>query len=190
MHVHTSYSSHDAYMGGRSRVDPTVAYRFARGEEAVAFNGMRVRLQRPLDFLVVADHAEGLGMAYALQADDPAFPSSPVGRKFREAWNEYVSESAAEAPAFFSPTVGPLVGLFWNEPIDLPYRRTLWQRVIANADTYNDPGQFTAFIGYEWTESRPVEGAGAGAGNLHRVVVFRDGAEEAAQTYPFFAGRQ
>ena len=185
MHVHTSYSSHDAYMGGLNRVDPTVAYRFARGEEAVAFNGMRVLLRRPLDFLVVADHAEGLGIAYALHADDPAFPSSPVGRKFREAWNEYVSKSAAEAPEFFSPTAGPLVGLFWNEPIDLPYRRTLWQRVIANADTYNDPGQFTAFIGYEWTESRPVEGAGAGLGNLHRVVVFRDGAEEAAQTYPF-----
>ena len=95
MHVHTSYSPHDAHMGVVNRVDPTVAYRFARGEEAVAFNGMRVLLQRPLDFLVVADHAEGLGIAYALQADDPALPSRPVGRKFREAWHNNLHMEAS-----------------------------------------------------------------------------------------------
>ena len=185
MHVHTSYSSHDAYIGGWNRVDPSVAYRFARGEEVEAFNGMRVRLQRPLDFLVVADHAEGLGVASALQRDDSEFPDSPLGKQFRDAWTEYVSKSTAEGPTLYSPTVAPLMGLFWNEPIDPPYRRTLWQQVIANADAYNDPGKFTAFIGYEWTSSIAVESPETGLANLHRVVVFKDGAEETAQTYPF-----
>ncbi|MDA0994318.1 MAG: DUF3604 domain-containing protein [Proteobacteria bacterium] len=185
MHVHTSYSSHDAYIGGWNRVDPAVAYRFARGEEVEAFNGMRVRLQRPLDFLVVADHAEGLGIADALQAGDPAFPDSPVGRKYREAWDEYVVKSTEEGAAFYSPIVGTLMQLFWAQPIDLPYRRTLWQRVIANADAYNNPGKFTAFIGYEWTSSTSVDGPETGLANLHRVVVFKDGADETAQTYPF-----
>ncbi len=55
-HVHTAISN-DAF-GAGNRLGPEEAYRFARGEEIVTSHGERVRLNQPLDFLVIADHAE------------------------------------------------------------------------------------------------------------------------------------
>ena len=167
-HVHTSFSSHDANIGGKNRVSPEIAYRFARGESVTANNGMAVQLQRPLDFLVVADHAEGLGVAFALQSGDPAFPNSELGTKFRDAYARYIESGEKDRT---------LSSLLWGQPIDASYRHTLWQRVVGNAEKYNDPGKFTAFTGFEWSA--------AGLLNLHRVVIFKDGADKTAQTTPF-----
>ena len=170
-------------MGGWNRLSPDAAYRFARGEEVQAFNGMAVRLRRPLDFLVVADHAEGLGLAAALQSDDPTFPSSEVGKKFREAYEQYTQTPESRSPTFYGKASGAIRSLFWSESIDLPYRQTIWQRVVANADNHNDPGRFTAFVGYEWS-SLGTRNA-TEFGNLHRVVVFREGGPTAAKTFAF-----
>lgn len=87
-HVHTSFSSGDANMVGTNDADPSIAYRFARGEVVEGRNGMPVRLRRPLDFLVIADHAENLGVSFSVQSGDPALLAEEIGRQLREAWLE------------------------------------------------------------------------------------------------------
>jgi hypothetical protein len=170
-HVHTSFSSHDANIAGKNRASPDVAYRFARGETVQANNGMSVRLRRPLDFLVVADHAEGLGVAAALQAADPEYPKSDAANKLRAAFNAFVKSQESKE------STGAFRSLLWGTQIDPDYRQTLWQRAVANAEKHNDPGHFTAFAGYEWSA--------AGLTNLHRVVIFKDGADKTNQIIPF-----
>mgnify|MGYP001171798113 FL=1 len=169
-HVHTNYSSHDANVTGGNRLDPEIAYRFARGEVVEAWNGMPVKLGRPLDFLVVADHGAGLGIVAALQASDPKFPTTEAGAGLSDAYELFVESSES----------GPGSTALRNAlKVRLPaaYRHTLWQRVIVNAEKYNEPDRFTAFIGYEWTSG--------GFTNLHRVVIYRDGADKTKQTTPF-----
>ena len=68
---------------------------------------------------VVADHAEGMGIAFALQSRDPAFPSSEVGTRFREAYTRYIESNETDRT---------LSSMLWGTPIDAPYRQTLWQR--------------------------------------------------------------
>lgn len=169
-HVHTSYSSHDANLGGGNRVSPEIAYQFARGEVVEASNGMPVKLRRPLDFLVVADHGAGLGIIAALQTGDQQFPTDEAGNGLRETYKRFV-ESSESQPA------SAALRAALKEPLPDAYRQTLWHRVVANAEKYNDPGRFTAFAGYEWTAGGFI--------NLHRVVIFRDGPDKTNQTIPF-----
>ena len=75
-HLHTSYSVDAGFFG--NTLDPESAYRFARGEEVVSSTGQRVKLIRPLDWLVVADHAEYFGLADMLAKGDPAILEDPV----------------------------------------------------------------------------------------------------------------
>ncbi len=157
-HVHTSFSTGDAYSLGNNVVSPEVAYRFARGDTVKAGNGMPVRIRKPLDFLVIADHAEGLGLAYTLREANPDLANEQFGAMVGEAYRNFQQNADG--------------------------RRSVWQRVATRADRYNDPGKFTAFIGYEW--SSPGSKAGVFA-NLHRVVVFRDDAATASQVMPFSA---
>jgi hypothetical protein len=168
-HVHTAYST-DAGMVG-NRLGPEEAYRFARGEEVVSSAGVRARLQRPLDFLVVADHAENLGLAPMIAESNPGLLQTAFGReihglvtsgKYWDAYGLWGQGMAARKD--------PLEG-------EDELTRTMWQRLTAAAEEYNEPGRFTAFIGYEWTAS-------PGGNNLHRNVVFRDGKEKADQVIP------
>ena len=81
-HLHTSYST-DAGMLG-CRLGPEEAYRFARGEEVTSSTGVRARLQRPLDFLVVSDHAENLGLAPMIAESNPDLLKTEFGRKVHD----------------------------------------------------------------------------------------------------------
>ena len=81
-HLHTSYST-DAGMLG-NRLGPEEAYRFARGEEVTSSTGVRARLQRPLDFLVVADHSENLGLAPMIAESNPELLKTEFGRKLHD----------------------------------------------------------------------------------------------------------
>ena len=171
-HVHTSYSTGDANLMGLNVVSPTVAYRFARGETVTANNGMRVRIRKPLDFLVIADHAENLGVAASVRAGDPALLEAPGGRELVERFRAHQADPDAGRLRFAPHTLGD------------DYIRSVWSTVIADADAYNDPGEFTAFSGYEWTSVGTVEGV---FGNLHRVVLFRDDAGRTGQILPFSA---
>ena len=172
-HLH-SRNSADAYSLGNMNLTAADAYRFARGEELTANNGMRVRVRRPLDFLVVSDHAEYLGGYYRFNVGDPLVVNTDVGRR----WAQYIEEGDVTRlmTAFTNSIADPE-----NEP-GFPYetRKLIWADVAKTADDYNDPGRFTALTGYEWTSM--IDG-----NNLHRVVVYRDGADKVARMPPFSA---
>ena len=173
-HLHTSWSP-DAGGGGNRRIGPDEAYRFARGETLVGHNGQPVALRRPLDFLVIADHSEALGLFPLLQERNETLLATENGRRWSRLleqgyWGDVGMEFAIKLTTAANP--------FGTPEAKAEIARTMWDRVVENADRHNRPGVFTALVGYEWT-SMP-EGA-----NLHRVVVFRDGAERAGQVVPF-----
>jgi hypothetical protein len=174
-HLHTSYSTDAGMMG--NTLGPEEAYRFALGEEIVASHGERVRLIRPLDFLVVSDHAENLGLAPYIAESNPELLKTEWGRevyelvkagKSREAFQKWIGEAVTPG----------------TDPIANPkMMSSVWDRQIAFADKYNDPGRFTALIGFEWTSIATNQTPG----NLHRVVIFKDGRDRASQVVPFSA---
>jgi hypothetical protein len=169
-HVHTSYSA-DAGMIGNT-LGPDQAYRFAKGEEVTSSTGLKARLARPLDFLVIADHAENLGLAPLLAANDPALLATDFGTQLRAALD---AGDPAGAWSIWSKAKStgkdPLAG---HEEI----YRNAWSHITEAAEQHNNPGQFTALIGFEWT-SNPDRN------NLHRNVIFRGGKEKADTIIPF-----
>ena len=171
-HLHTNLSP-DAAAGGNRKFSHDQAYRLARGEVVTAHNGMPVRLNRPLDFLLVADHAENMGLFPGLDASDPRLLATETGRRWH-AMLEAGPEETAEIMVEYGDALRQRHDLL-NSP---PFKKYVWQTVVAKAEAFNDPGVFTAFIGYEWSSGR-------GGGNMHRVVLFRDGAERTKQLIPF-----
>jgi len=173
-HLHTSFSMDAGAFGNRLGVED--AYRFARGEELTATTGQRVRLARPLDFLVVADHSDNMGFFPDLNAGDPNIMRDPTGKK----WYDMIQqgkgvEVAMEIIDSFSRGTFPEGLMYWP---DSKMYRSSWEKTIEAAEKYNEPGDFTAFIGYEWTSQVPP------GQNLHRVVIYRDGGDYARQTVP------
>jgi hypothetical protein len=171
-HLHTSYST-DAGMVGCT-LTPEDAYRFARGEEVISSTGVPARLNRPLDFLVVADHAENLGLAPAIAESNPTLLANEWG-KMEHDLVKSGQEGGIKAYENWMEKTGAR-----EDPLaDMPELTVeMWSNVIAAAEKYNDPGRFTAFIGYEWT-SQP------NGNNMHRNVIFRDGGDKASQVVPF-----
>ena len=175
-HLHTDISMDAGAFGNRLGLDE--AYRFARGEQVNATNGGPVRLSRPLDFLVVADHSDNMGFFPDMLAGAPHILKDPTGKD----WYERVKAGDGVGVAL------ELIGLFsqGNFPPSLVYLpdsqpyKDAWARTVEAAERYNEPGRFTAFIGYEWTSL--VRG-----NNMHRVVVYRDGGDKGGQMVPFTA---
>jgi len=168
-HVHTSYST-DAGLFG-NRIGPDVAYRFAKGEEVVSSSGVKARLLRPLDFLVVADHSENLGLVPLMDEEDAMIMESEWGKTITELYKGgKLGEAYAMWGAQITASEDPLGG-------DDTLMQSMWQRIIDAAEDHNNPGAFTAFIGYEWTST-------PGGSNLHRNVIFRDGGDKAGQVLP------
>ena len=170
-HLHTRYSS-DAGMIG-NRLGPDEAYRFAKGEEVLTSTGQRARLIRPLDFLVVSDHAEALGLAPYIAEGNPDLLATENGKK----WYDMVN--AGKGYEAFREWAGYM---FTGDPIKSPaMQRSVWDRQIEAAEAHNNPGRFTALIGFEWTSLNTAETPS----NLHRVVIFRDDGRRASQVIPF-----
>ena len=176
-HVHTSISMDAGAIG--NRLGPEDAYRFARGEEVTSSTGVRAKLSRPLDFLVVADHSDNMGMFSLLNDADPVLVNkSEIARELSDKIRKG-GKSGMEAGMY-------IVDQFANGTLDksleiLPGTKpfkTTWRRVINAADQYNEPGHFTSFIGYEWTSL--VTG-----NNMHRNVIYRDGGQMARQVEPY-----
>ena len=168
-HLHTSYST-DAGMLGNS-VGPDEAYRFARGEVIQASAGAPARLIRPLDFLVVADHAENLGLAPLIAESNPQLLSNPWGKQIHDL------VKAGDYYGAFAEWGGKMAA--GQDPIgDDKLVRSVWNRIVDAAERYNEPGVFTALHGFEWTSSRK-------ANNLHRVVIFRDNTDKVRDLVPF-----
>jgi hypothetical protein len=173
-HLHTSFSMDAGAFG--ARLGPKEAYRFARGEQMTASSGQPVKLSRPLDFLVVADHSDNMGFFPDLFAGKPEVLADPTGRQ----WYDLIqsgrgAEAALQIISAFSQGTFPKDLMYM--PGTRPYRGA-WQETIAAAEQYNEPGRFTAFIGYEWTSN-------TGGNNLHRNVIFRDNGDRASQVEPF-----
>ncbi len=170
-HLHTT-NSPDAWTMGNRILTPDEAYRFARGAEVTTQSGARLRLRRPLDFLVVADHGEYLGLFPSLQAERPELLATETGRR----WLEMVRTEEDGTQNVFAEFIEVLQTGASFRGVELA--RSVWDEVTATADRHNDPGRFTAFIGYEWT-SMP------GNANLHRIVIFKNDASSAGQVLPF-----
>ncbi|MCK5363232.1 MAG: DUF3604 domain-containing protein, partial [Gammaproteobacteria bacterium] len=168
-HLHTSYST-DAGMLGNT-LGPEEAFRFARGEVVISSHGLPAKLPRPYDFLVVTDHAENLGLSPAIAESNPDLLKDPWGKEVHDLVKagDRMRAFAKWADALGS-TVDPLKG-------QDAMSRSYWHRATAIAEQYNNPGLFTAFIGFEWS-SMP------GGNNLHRNIVFRDGKDKADQILP------
>ncbi|MGR9106284.1 MAG: DUF3604 domain-containing protein [Gammaproteobacteria bacterium] len=172
-HLHTAFSMDAGAFG--ARLGPREAYRFARGEEVTASSGQQAKLFRPLDFLVVADHSDGFGFFPLIVAGDPHIMADPQGRK----WNELIhsgrgAEAAIDIITNFGK--GTISKAIMPVPGTAAYRNA-WQEIIKAAEDANEPGRFTAFIGFEWTSN-------TGGNNLHRNVIFRDNGDKAIQVEP------
>ncbi len=173
-HLHTDISMDAGAFGNRLGLD--AAYRFARGEQVNSTTAGPVRLSRPLDFLVIADHSDNMGFFPDLNAGAPHILSDPTGKD----WYDRIQAGegvgvALELIGKFSQGEFPESLMYF--PDSKPYKDA-WQRTVAAAESFNQPGVFTAFIGYEWTSL--VRG-----NNLHRVVVYRDGGDKGGQMVPF-----
>ena len=173
-HLHTGLSMDAGLFGNTLGLDE--AYQFARGEEVTVSTGLQARLSRPLDFLVIADHSDNMGMVQDLFAGKPNILADPTGKD----WYERIQAGDGVGVAL------ELIGLFsqGNFPEAMTYApdtkqyKDVWERTVDAAEAFNDPGVFTAFIGYEWTSL--VQG-----NNMHRVVVYRDGGDKGRQMVPF-----
>jgi hypothetical protein len=173
-HLHTSFSMDAGAFG--ARLGPREAYRFARGEQVTSSTGQPVKLSRPLDFLVVADHSDNMGFFPDLFAAKPEVLADPTGKK----WYDMIQagkgpEAAIDIIVQFSHGTFPKDLMYF--PGTAGYRGA-WKATIDAAEEFNDPGRFTAFIGYEWTSN-------TGGNNLHRNVIYRDNADRASQMDPF-----
>jgi hypothetical protein len=166
-HLHSSWST-DAGMAGAT-LGPESAYRVSRGETVTSHLGWRVKLNRPLDFLVLADHAENLGLADFIRRSDPILLANKTGKK----WYDMVNAGKGY-DAFLEWLRSDSEDLI-DEPA---MAQKVWGQVVDNADKYYQPGVFTTFIGFEWT-SMP------NGNNLHRVVIFRDGKARTSQVLPY-----
>ena len=177
-HVHTSLSVDAGGFGNRLGLRDT--YRFARGEEVTSSTGQPVRLLRPLDWLAITDHSDGMGFINDLLAASPSVTKYEQGAR----WSKGFRAGGQEAV----DTTQDLISTFAQGKIEKELiaqyspgaRRyaTIWGDVVNAAEEFNEPGRFTTFIGFEWTSL--VNG-----NNLHRNVIFRDGADRARQVVPF-----
>jgi hypothetical protein len=159
-----------------ARLDPNDAYRFARGEEVKSNNGQPVRLSRPLDFLVVADHSDGMGLFPLLLAGAPEVMNDPQGKK----WHDMIMSGQGGAAAMDIISnfgTGTISKAFMPLPGTKAYGNA-WTSTIEAAENANEPGMFTAFIGFEWTSN-------TAANNLHRNILFKEDASYASQVEPF-----
>ena len=168
-HLHTSYST-DAGMVG-NKLGPEEAYRIARGEAVQASFGEWVQLKRPLDFVVISDHAEQLGLSPAIRDGNPILQESEWGRKI----SKHANTPGEFAQAFDMFVTALTEGS--NPLAGLGLEKTYWQKSTTAAEKFNEPGKFTALIGFEWT-SVP------GGNNLHRNVIFRGDKSKADQIVP------
>lgn len=173
LHLHTLYSF-DSYNFGNKTLGPDDAYRFAKGEEVDAHGGKKAQLERPLDFLMVSDHAEYTGVFIGIEQGYPDIIDTPLGK----AWAA-MSEAGDTAGPMSEVVTSLREGNAKRQPPET-FKKTIWSELVEAAERHNEPGKFTTFAGYEWT-SMP------GGGNQHRVVVFKDNKDKTLKTIPFSA---
>jgi hypothetical protein len=174
-HLHTSYSP-DAFLLKNRSADPDTAYRYAKGEPVVhPYHRAKIQINTPLDFLVVADHGEFMGVIPALLKGDPVVGGTPTGKKYIKLFEE------GKATEVFADLISQVNRGEPSEDLVNPeVSLSIWEEIMDAAERHNDPGKFTTFLGWEWSST--PKGA-----NLHRVVFMREGKEIGKQFIPFTA---
>jgi hypothetical protein len=191
-HLHTTYSS-DAFANNNLTATPDMAYRFAKGGPVVhPWDGRRVQLQTPLDFLVVSDHAELMGVIRSVYYNGVQREDLTLMQSVKAWFAEHVLQDAIDrgtARRLFLDVLPEPTDDYaaaaenWNADVgwipDLPeVEADAWKVITDTADAHNDPGNFTALIGWEYS-SIP------GGANLHRIVVGDINAEQAQSFVPY-----
>jgi hypothetical protein len=177
-HLHTTLSFDAGAFG--NRLGPEEAYQFALGEEVTSTGGYRVRLSRPLDFLVVSDHSDNMGLFTRIFESAPEIMSDADGRRIHDdikAGGQRAVGASVELIDAFSRGV-KISDALAVDPGSPAFTAT-WERIVNAAEEYNDPGVFTAFIGYEWTSLVNT------GDNLHRVVIYRGDGSLALRFEPY-----
>lgn len=172
-HLHTNNSLDAAAFG--TILTPEIAYRFARGEKVVATHGEPVQLSRPLDWLVISDHSDGLGAMKEIIAGNVELLKDPIIKE----WYDRIIQGGVIATAATVDVVIAFTNGNLPEPLlDTEFTKSIWDAHIDVTEKYNDPGKFTAFIGYEWTSTE-------NGNNLHRNVIYKGNGVMAKQMLPF-----
>ncbi len=177
-HVHTNLSL-DARAFGVT-LGPAEAYQLARGDEVISSHGERVKLSRPLDWLVVADHSDAMGTMNEIVKGNPTLLRDA---KVRD-WHDRINQGGDVALAATMEVISTFAGLTGESIPDIledpKFVGAVWDRYLDTAESYNDPGRFSVIIGYEWTSTE-------GGNNLHRNVLYRGDGSDARQMLPFTA---
>lgn len=175
-HLHTA-NSVDAF-GFGNRLGPEEALRFAKGEEVTSTTGTKAKLARPLDFLVIADHAEGMGMTMALYNAPRIMIRDPQVLKWYDMMHEGPDQSVrAMGEILKARATGTLPAAFRDQKAAAERTHNVWNTHLDTVERYNEPGKFTAMMGFEYTLMQ-------GGNNLHRNVIFRDGKDKVSQVDP------
>ena len=172
-HVHTD-NSLDAN-GFGARIGPEEALRFARGEEVMSSSGELFKLSRPLDWLVVADHSDGMGAMKEIRKGNPRLLADPTVRDW---YNQFKAGGEAAFTATMDVINAFSQGTTPEVVLDRDFQQTVWDEYIDITERFNEPGRFTAMIGYEWTSTE--DGI-----NLHRNVLYRDDGDVARRMVPY-----
>lgn len=170
-HLHTELSMDAGLFGNRLGLDE--AYKFAKGEHITTSTGLSAQLKRPLDFLVIADHSDGMGLFQAIKNADEWVMKTDQGKR----WNSLIEsgDGAVAALELIKAFSQKAMEMDPNEPT---LQKSVWSMTVEAAEKHNDPGNFTAFIGYEWTSL-------IAGNNLHRVVIYRDNADKTLNEIPY-----
>lgn len=176
-HLHTGLSLDAGLFGNTVSIDD--AYRLARGEQINSAKGIPVKLARPLDWLIVTDHTDLMGIAADIQSGTDNILAIPKGKEWHEGFNkggQAAGEAAFDLISNFSQMTLPKKLVSDYSPGSKVFNR-IWKTIVNAAEEHNEPGLFTAFIGFEWT-SVPK------GFNLHRNVILRDNANIALKIEP------
>jgi hypothetical protein len=172
-HLHTSYSP-DAFFFGNTSADPDTAYRYAKGLPVVhPYHKARIQIHTPLDFVVVADHAEMMGVPFKIMRGDADVAKTASGKRLAKMMN---SGKGQEAFVEFLGRINS--GQPYDDLNTDAIRRSVWEETVNITERHNEPGLFTSFIGWEWTST-------PGGKNLHRIVFMPEGGETATKYMPY-----
>lgn len=175
-HLHTA-NSPDAF-GLGNRLDPEDALRFARGEEVTSSTGIKAQLARPLDFLVIADHSDGFASIKELYNTPRALVTQPLMRRWYDMMHAGPQQSIKAVGELIDAKARGTLPPELTNPAGAAQRlQKNWLSHIAAVERYNEPGKFTAFLGFEYTLMN-------GGNNLHRNVIYRDGGSRVAKFPP------
>ena len=173
-HVHTGWSA-DAGFDGAVKT-PVEAYRLASGEEIIANSGIKVRLNRPYDWFMVTDHSDAMGVINKVVEGNEEMLKDDTVRGWSEALNS--GDEAAAAAAKSELIVMQSEERLPSVVMDPKWMKIAWEETVDAAEQFYRPGEFTTFIAFEWTVNAD------GGNNLHRNVIYRDGAERTRSRLP------